>query len=305
MSNLRDDINPGIFAQDAETVVPIEPIPGVPYRNPISGLENIKDGWPFEQRVLSEEYNEILFRVTTLTDLLDRVGLLGWSNKVDYDKGYALTFGSNLVIYELIQANGPNTPEGVRDPTLSPLHWRIFKPDASTTVKGVAELATNAETQAGADSTRIVTPAGLSSRTATTGRTGIAELATQAETDGGSDNSRIVTPATLTSGSNFDFSGDDGEFKLPSWLGGASVKWGNTTDTSADPDNVWIQKPVSFNTPFTTSVYRVIISANGSDSPASNFTCFAQAQNIALGGFNAFLNKTSGTWRGNWIAIGI
>lgn len=36
-------------------------------------------------------------------------------------------------------------------------------PDASTTVKGVVELATNAETQTGTDTTRVVTPAGLAS----------------------------------------------------------------------------------------------------------------------------------------------
>lgn len=56
--------------------------------------------------------------------------------------------------------------------------------------------ATNAEAQ-GSSSDRFVTPQGLHNRTATTTRRGIAELATQAEVDAGTDNVRIVTPLTL------------------------------------------------------------------------------------------------------------
>lgn len=70
-------------------------------------------------------------------------------------------------------------------------------PAATTSVSGLVELATNAETQTGTDTTRAVTPAALTARTATTGRRGVAELATQAEVNAGTDNTRIVTPATL------------------------------------------------------------------------------------------------------------
>lgn len=70
-------------------------------------------------------------------------------------------------------------------------------PDASETVKGKAELATVAEVQAGSDTTRIVTPAGLAARTATETRTGIVELATTAEAIAGVDTTRAVTPAGL------------------------------------------------------------------------------------------------------------
>jgi hypothetical protein len=70
-------------------------------------------------------------------------------------------------------------------------------PDASTTVKGIVELATNTETQTGTDAVRAVTPAGLASVTALESRAGLAEIATQAETDAGTDNSRIVTPLKL------------------------------------------------------------------------------------------------------------
>ena len=71
--------------------------------------------------------------------------------------------------------------------------------NASTTVSGIVELATNTETQTGTDAVRAVTPAGLASLTATVSRRGLIELATQTEVDSGTDTSRAVTPATLNS----------------------------------------------------------------------------------------------------------
>jgi hypothetical protein len=69
---------------------------------------------------------------------------------------------------------------------------------ATTSRQGVVELATADETIAGADSSRVVTPAGLSARTATTGRRGLVELATAAEAITGTDGDRAITPAALT-----------------------------------------------------------------------------------------------------------
>jgi len=66
-------------------------------------------------------------------------------------------------------------------------------------VKGVVELATDAETTAGTDNTRAVTPAGLKAAVpaATDAVAGRVELATQAEVNTGTDATRVVTPATL------------------------------------------------------------------------------------------------------------
>jgi len=81
--------------------------------------------------------------------------------------------------------------------TLS-LHDALPISYATTTTPGVVQLATNAETQAGTDTTKVITPANLSSRTATETRSGIAEVATQAETNTGTDDTTIVTPLKLT-----------------------------------------------------------------------------------------------------------
>lgn len=69
---------------------------------------------------------------------------------------------------------------------------------ATETQKGTSERATNAEVQAGSDTSRFVTPAGLESKTATEARKGIDELANSSEALALSpSHSRIVTPLKL------------------------------------------------------------------------------------------------------------
>jgi hypothetical protein len=65
---------------------------------------------------------------------------------------------------------------------------------ATDALKGTVELATNAETQAGIDTQRAVTPAALESKTATYARKGISELATVSETQALTSQERTVTP---------------------------------------------------------------------------------------------------------------
>lgn len=77
------------------------------------------------------------------------------------------------------------------------IQLEVNRDQATTTVLGLVQLATDAEVQTGTNTTKAVTPSGLSARTATETRTGIAEIATQAETDAGTDDERIVTPAKL------------------------------------------------------------------------------------------------------------
>jgi hypothetical protein len=78
-------------------------------------------------------------------------------------------------------------------------------PDATTTVKGISELATDAEADAGSDTTRNVTPSNLPTAvpanmpSASTTVKGKVELATNTETITGTDATRAVTPAGLQS----------------------------------------------------------------------------------------------------------
>lgn len=84
--------------------------------------------------------------------------------------------------------------------TTSAADWIFLETNrdqATATVLGLVLLATTAEVQTGTDPSKVVTPAGLSARTATETRTGIAEIATQPETDTGTDDTRFVTPLKL------------------------------------------------------------------------------------------------------------
>ena len=102
--------------------------------------------------------------------------------------------GMSLTIGDVIIAITDNAS------TSSAADWialEVNRGQATTAVLGLVTLATDAETQTGVDSVKVVTPAGLSSRTATESRTGIAEIATQSETDTGTDDERIVTPLKL------------------------------------------------------------------------------------------------------------
>jgi hypothetical protein len=75
----------------------------------------------------------------------------------------------------------------------------VVSPDASETVKGIAELATQAEVTTGTDDARIVTPLKLATAVpaATEAKAGKVELATAAETTAGTDTTRAVHPAGL------------------------------------------------------------------------------------------------------------
>ncbi|REE92636.1 phage tail protein [Cupriavidus plantarum] len=140
--------------------------------------------------------------VTLRDDTDDQYSLYGFG--LYLDNGVLLgTCGQNTPILEkslsammLLSADMRITEI---DPTLIEFgnsNWT--NPKATTERQGVVELATDVETQQGADAERAVTPAGLAARTATATRTGLVELATDAEAQTGIDTVRAVTPANLS-----------------------------------------------------------------------------------------------------------
>jgi len=95
-----------------------------------------------------------------------------------------------------IALNGPVTGEVMLDGSAD-VAMQTAVLAATDGQSGLVELATGAETVAGTDGARAVTPAGLASLTATTSRRGLVELATDAEVNAGTDAERAVTPAAL------------------------------------------------------------------------------------------------------------
>ena len=113
--------------------------------------------------------------------------------------GDGLTGGGDLTANRTISMGAPSTiSTATANAATGATHTHALTlPVASDALQGIVELATDAETQAGADATRAVTPAGLNSRAATEGLTGLIALAGGPEVQAGTNHTKAVTPAGL------------------------------------------------------------------------------------------------------------
>ena len=127
------------------------------------------DGWSISEQSFAPSM------ASAVASVRDRVGLVAFATEAEVLKNSEQTPSDELAVTPL---------------TLS-------KKTALETRRGIAYLASQNETNAGTDDSKIVTPKKLHERTALEDRRGIAEIATQQETDAGTDDSRIVTPKKL------------------------------------------------------------------------------------------------------------
>ena len=131
MANTDRPLSPGIFAEDAQTNIPANPVPGVSYRDPVSGVSTIGLGWPFQRLVNSPEFNEVMYRITSLLDVVSRTSVLAWNEQVDYQAAGAaqtpsVVASTNGNLYVALQASGPNSG-GPRDPAVgNSAYWSQF-----------------------------------------------------------------------------------------------------------------------------------------------------------------------------------
>lgn len=124
MASTRDFKSPGIFAEDASTTIPPTPIAGVAYRDAVTGTDDTPNGWRYGTRVESQDWNQIMFLLTSMLSSIDKQGVLGWSSDVDYDVP-AIVFGSDRLPYIAVLPSGPSS--SVRDPVAnSPVYWQQF-----------------------------------------------------------------------------------------------------------------------------------------------------------------------------------
>ena len=147
---------------------------------------------------------------------------------------------------------------------------------ATESQRGQAEIATQAEVDAGTNHERIVTPKTLKSRLASFTRNatetvkGFVEIATQAETETGTDDSKAVTPKKLRWGFSY-YLGQSGYIKLPNWLHGAIIQWGAVVITNGGQDVL-----VTFPLAFPNQVFGVCASYRGAafaNNPGKGLTC--------------------------------
>lgn len=167
------------------------------------GDTKVNTGWvseipPFETQNFWQNRTDLL-----LQDIEDN-GIMTWDALTTYSLG-SWVMATDREIYKSIA-----TPNTGSDPVSSPLAWTSFSSLVTTSAAtesqaGIIELSTLAETQAGADDTRAVSPKNLKDSIqqlvpdASTTLKGKVELASNSETQTGTDTFRAVTPASLAS----------------------------------------------------------------------------------------------------------
>lgn len=166
MANTRTVKSPGVFANAALTVIPPSPVAGVAYRNASVTAGEVNAGWPFTIEVDSATYNEIMFRVSSLIDILDKSGMLGWTNLNDYAVG-AYVLGSDSVMYKSLLVSGPSTAP--QDPISNPTYWAPL----------AGGMASNAQAIAGAAANLALTPANITGVFSAAGRRNMAATGSQ------------------------------------------------------------------------------------------------------------------------------
>lgn len=110
----------GVFAADASTTIPQNPVPGASYRDTTMTGTIIREGWPFKTIVDSSKFNQAMYEYTSVTSQVEKYGFLPWSNQTDYELG-SLCLGSDGKIYQAKQATGPSTT--AYDPTTNSSVW--------------------------------------------------------------------------------------------------------------------------------------------------------------------------------------
>lgn len=174
------------------------------------------------------------------------------------------------------------------------------KPGQATEVNtGVVELATAAEVQAGTDTVRAVTPAGLAANTATETRTGIAEIATQAETNAGTDDLRFITPLKNRFGFAISLA-TTGYIKFPAWLGGLIIEWGRGSAATTESTET-----LNFPLAFPTACLHVAVTTLAVDSSTNDGRCELISNTTTQAVVrNQFTTSVTGTVTPMYIAIG-
>jgi len=104
-------------------------------------------------------------------------------------------------------------------------------------------IVTGATPAQGDNSTALATTAWMKAEQAAETTQGTAKVATQAQTNAGADDTTIVTPKKLRAGFNISL-GSSGYLSFPTWLGGLILQWGSLTTSSSG--DVGVSYPIAF-----------------------------------------------------------
>ena len=163
-------------------------------RVPTTAEENT--GQLFNTIFDSSVYNYLMQQLVSKVNYSIRNGG-AWNPATPYELDSIVTY--NSILYISLTSNTNSQPD------INPTDWKDISTleDATTAVKGIVELATNAEAITGTDPNKVVTTTSLKAsleatiEDATTAVKGIVELATDAEAITGTDPNKVVTTTSL------------------------------------------------------------------------------------------------------------
>lgn len=112
------------WASSASTNIPAPPVPGQAYRNAQLLAADIANGQRYSVIADSSEWNQLHYIMSGLLRLSEQYGILPYSPLTDYAEG-GLVLGTDLIVYQAVQASGPSYEEGAQ-PTTNSAYWSNF-----------------------------------------------------------------------------------------------------------------------------------------------------------------------------------
>ena len=156
---------PPIYGSAASTDAS-SPNTGVNYRNADLTDASITAGLRgFNTNASSSNENEYLFRLSTLVDLIEKTGILGWNAETVYIAG-SIVVADDKKIYQAVQ--GSTAVDPTTDPGTTWVDYlvanSILPPDASESEKGILKLSTSQQLIDLNDDTTAITPKKIGAR---------------------------------------------------------------------------------------------------------------------------------------------
>lgn len=107
-----------IFGSNGETNIPQSPAIGTTYRNENYSKQEAANGWPFATVVDSADFNDLMYRITSVLDAIEVQGILFWSSATKYVEGSIVrrTVGSTEKFFEALATSGPG--DDAKDPAI-------------------------------------------------------------------------------------------------------------------------------------------------------------------------------------------
>lgn len=146
----RTTVMPGVWANDAQTVIPVPPVSNTSYRNNSLTEQTINNGWGYSTIVNSADYNQFMYLLTQFLKTVENSGgVLPFCTATTYNKnGYAI--GSDNLLYVSQKddniGNDPTEDDGTNWKTFEQMYLSNFVDKTSDqTISGSKHFTKPAE----------------------------------------------------------------------------------------------------------------------------------------------------------------